>query len=243
MIFLLAFLSILFTGIAFIVTEKNAKYILSGYNTMTEAQRSQFDIKSFIRLFKRFYIFLGLSLFIIGFILTSLIGKDVGMIFLVFYPIVLHFYSISKSAKYFNAVNTKWYKWSYIILGGAMVLVAILMSTGYQESELLFDSQKIKIKGMYGETLAASDIKSIELVNELPEITLRTNGFASGSVLKGYFDIKDKENVKLIINGEQQPIILITSVKGKKIYYSAKTMQNEEIFNELKNNFPGIEYK
>ena len=243
MIFVLASISIIFLLIAFVITEKNARYILSGYNTMSEAQRSQFDIKSYIRFTRRFYIFLGLSLFIVGLMLTHLISEDAGMIFLLFYPIALHFYSISKSAQYFKGSNTKWYKAIYFILGGVMILMAILISSGYRESKMIIDNQKIEITGMYGETLSASDIKSIELNNELPEITLKTNGFASGSVQKGYFDTKDKENVKLIINGNQKPLILIVDQKGKKIYYSAKIKSNEEIFNELKHSFPGIEFK
>jgi alpha-acetolactate decarboxylase len=84
-------------------------------------------------------------------------------------------------------------------------------------------------------------LKTIEIVNELPEITLRTNGFASGNVQKGYFETKSKENVKLIINGDQRPVILITNLRDKKIYYSAKKKSNEDIFKELKKTFPGVE--
>lgn len=238
MIIPLAIISILFITIAFMVTEKNARYILAGYNTMSEAERNAFDINSYISFFRRFYIFLGVSLFVIGVILIYLINENAAIAFLVIYPIVAHFYSISKSVTYYKGVNSKKSKWAYIVLGATLVFVVILFSTGNRESELTFDSQKIEIKGMYGEVLTPDQIKSIELVNELPEIVLRTNGFSSGTVNKGYFDTKSKENVKLIINSDQKPLILITNIKGKKIYYSAKSKPNEEIFNALKNAFP-----
>ena len=42
----------------------------------------------------------------------------------------------------------------------------------------------------------------------------------------------------IFLFGEQEPIILIKNMKGKKIYYSAKSKSNQEIFNELKITFP-----
>ena len=57
-------ISSLFTGIAFIVTESNAKYLLSGYNTMSEKERENFDIKSFVPYFRKFHLVLGSLLFV-----------------------------------------------------------------------------------------------------------------------------------------------------------------------------------
>ena len=62
-------LSSIFIAIAFIVNENNAKYLLSGYNTMSEEERMKFDIKSYIPFFRNFHIFLGISLLIISLIL------------------------------------------------------------------------------------------------------------------------------------------------------------------------------
>ena len=37
--------SLSYIGIAFLVNEKNAKYLLSGYNTMNKQQKDKFDLK------------------------------------------------------------------------------------------------------------------------------------------------------------------------------------------------------
>jgi hypothetical protein len=243
MIIPLAIISSLFVAISFIVTEKNARYILAGYNTMSVAERSAFDLKSYIPFFRKFYIFLGISLFVVGYLLNFLVNANAAGVFLIFYPIVAHFYSISKTTSFYKGGNAKKYKKAFIILGGILLLVTIIFSMGNRENQLTFDSQKIEINGMYGEVLTPDEIKSIELVKELPEITLKTNGYAVGSVQKGYFKTKSGDNVKLIINADHPPFILFTNIKGKKIYYSAKSKSNKEIFNELKNAFPGIEYK
>jgi len=47
MIFIIILLSLLFIVIGFIVTENNAKSLLSGYNTMSEEDRKLFDLKSY----------------------------------------------------------------------------------------------------------------------------------------------------------------------------------------------------
>ncbi|HBK84391.1 MAG TPA: hypothetical protein DDZ41_12505, partial [Flavobacterium sp.] len=51
MIITITLLSLVFIGIAFLVTENNAKYLLSGFNTMSEDERQKFDIKSYIAYF------------------------------------------------------------------------------------------------------------------------------------------------------------------------------------------------
>jgi hypothetical protein len=44
MIYAILGTSLLFVAIGFIVDEKNAKYLLSGYNTMNEEDRQKVDI-------------------------------------------------------------------------------------------------------------------------------------------------------------------------------------------------------
>lgn len=128
--------------------------------------------------------------------------------------------------------------WVIVILVGTLVFVGVLLGYGLKEDKLILESQAILFEGHYGETLTPSDVRSIELVDQLPQITFKTNGFGLGSVRKGYFRTKEKEVVKLILNGDQQPVILFTKTDGKKIYFSARNTSNEGIINELQQIFP-----
>jgi len=49
------FVSVLFWVIAHFLTKENAKYLLSGYNTMSEEERKKFDIEQYLILFKKFF--------------------------------------------------------------------------------------------------------------------------------------------------------------------------------------------
>src|SRR5690606_42083691 len=120
-----------------------------------------------------------------------------------------------------------------IVLGGILVFVIGLLGYGFKKNKLHYDSNNIEFKGSYGETMAQSEIQSIELVGGLPEITSKTNGFALGTIKKGYFKTKNGEIVKLILNSDNMPIILFTMTDGRKIYYAAKNKRSEEHTSEL----------
>jgi len=54
------FISVLISDIIFIafalgLNKENAKYLLSGYNTMSKTERENFDIVNYLILFKKFF--------------------------------------------------------------------------------------------------------------------------------------------------------------------------------------------
>ena len=238
MIYALLALSLLFVAIGFLVTENNAKYLLSGYNTMSEAERKQVDIKSYILFFKKFHLFLGASNLIIGLFLFYLVSKNASGIFLCTYPILAYIYFIWTSGNYSQGPKTSWDKIGIVILTGVLVLVTMLIVWEFKEDKITIQSGEIEIEGDYGEVIAASDIESVNLIHQLPKISIKTNGFALGSVRKGHFNTSDGENVKLVLNSDQVPCILITKKSGEKIYFSAKEQSNQGIFEEMKKVLP-----
>ena len=85
-------LSLVFVAIGFIVTESNAKYLLSGYNSMSEEDRKKVDLHSYLQKFKKFHVGLGLSFLIIGSAILYGIGQHAVGIFIVGYPILAYLY-------------------------------------------------------------------------------------------------------------------------------------------------------
>ena len=236
-------MSLLFVATGFIVSERNAKYTLSDYNLMSEEARKRIDIKSYLSFFRKFHVFLGVTLLILGAVLTYLINQNVGLVFLVVYPILAYTYLVVASSKYSKGLSAKWNKVGIFIMIGTLVSAIGFFGYVFKENKLIYDAQSIEIKRIYGETLSHNQIESIELVNQLPNSTWKMNGFALGSIKKGYFKTENGEIVKLILNSDNKPYILFIKSDGKKIYYSAKKTPNEKIFNEIKQTLPDIEYK
>ena len=47
--------SILFYAIGYFINKDNSKYLLSGYNTMSNEEREKFDIEGYLKIFKPFF--------------------------------------------------------------------------------------------------------------------------------------------------------------------------------------------
>lgn len=235
MIYLLAGMSVLFIAIGFILTENNAKYILSGYNTLSEEDRKKVDIQNYVPYFRRFHLFLGISLFVFGILLNYFVHSNASGIFVAVYPILAYIYFALTSSKFSKELETNNSKYSIVILVGVLIFMVGLLGYGFKENALLLYSQKLIIEGSYGETLPTDQIKSIQLVNELPEISMKMNGFALGTVKKGYFRTTNGEKVKLILNKANKPYLFIAKMNGQKIYFSPQDGWNEKTLEELKN--------
>ncbi|NJK97560.1 MAG: DUF3784 domain-containing protein [Bacteroidales bacterium] len=76
--------------------------------------------------------------------------------------------------------------------------------------------------GMYGFKADWNKIK-VDTVSELPEITMRTNGFQGGGVLKGHFKTRSGEVIKLFIHKNSLPYIRITGEGLKTVYLNFKS--------------------
>ena len=230
-------LSAIFIAIAFFVNENNAKYLLSGYNTMSEVERQNFDIKSYIPYFRNFHIFLGVTLVIISLILLYFVNSDWSGIFLGTYPILAYVFFIWKSNQFTKNKSKKQKVTTYAAMSVMFLLFSVIIyefKSSLKDNEILVDSKKIEITGDYGIEINISNLKSIELIKKLPEISSKTNGFALETIKKGYFRTENDEKVKLLINSKKTPIILLITNDNQKIYYSSKDKSNEEIYNEVK---------
>lgn len=117
-------LSFILFAIAFIITEENAKYLLSGYNTMSDEERQKFDIKSYILFLKKFHIFLGISTFIISLLLLYLVNSDWSGLFLGTYPILSYIYFIWKGSHFLKEPSKQHKVLTYF---GMLVLLVILV--------------------------------------------------------------------------------------------------------------------
>ena len=49
------FVSALFYAIGYYINKENSKYLLSGYNTMSDDERKKFNIEGYLKIFKPFF--------------------------------------------------------------------------------------------------------------------------------------------------------------------------------------------
>lgn len=202
---------------------------------MNEEERCRVNIKPYLSYFRKFHIFLGTSFFLIGLFLLYAVSENAAGIFMGTYPIAAYIYFIFTSSKYsFQPEKKSTGIAAVIVLGSTLFLVILLLVFGFKESKLVILENEILISGMYGETLNYNDILAVHLIDSLPKIKMKSNGFALGEINKGYFKTSDGERIKLLLNSNQKPLLLFTKQNGEKVFFSSKIKSNSDILNDVK---------
>ena len=203
---------------------------------MSIEERQKFDIELYIPYFKKFNLFLGISLFIIATFLLYFVNPDWSAIFLGTYPIISYTFFIWKSYKFYIEKTKKQKFITFIAMSSMLILLTLIIlefNNTLIDNKIEIVNNKLEIHGGYGCEIHIKDIKSITLENKIPEIKSKINGANLNIIKKGYFNTKENEKVKLLINSNKTPILLITTTDEKKIYFSSKEKSNIKIYKEL----------
>ncbi len=116
----------------------------------------------------------------------------------------------------------------------AAIFITTVFYFGMKDPKVIVAHGKFEVKGIYG---FIADIKNLKVdtVSSLPEISMRTNGFAGGGVLKGKFTLTNDEKVLLFARRHSQPFIRIMGSGERTVYISYKDPdQTRTLFNKLK---------
>ncbi len=88
---------------------------------------------------------------------------------------------------------------------------------GIQPNELSISDNRLHISGSYGVEWPLDEITNIELADTIPNVQMRTNGFALANRLKGHFRLEGLGKGKLFLFQNHPPFIYM---KKEKIIYS-----------------------
>ncbi|GAA4815804.1 DUF3784 domain-containing protein [Litoribaculum gwangyangense] len=119
----------LFIAMAYILTESNAKYLLSGYNTMNEEEQKNFDLKRFLPFFKSFHIVLGITTIMVGLILKFLISDFASGLLLAIYPVLAYIYFLQKSNTFYKGKSPITSRIGIVVLCVILVFITIKLLT------------------------------------------------------------------------------------------------------------------
>ncbi|WHZ01254.1 DUF3784 domain-containing protein [Neobacillus sp. YX16] len=149
-----------------------------------------------------------------GFMIIFLMG---GMIYLTKYE-------VPKKRKRSYVISISLF---IVIIGG----ISALSYFSYQGYELVAKEESFEITGMYGDEWNYEDITSIELMEKLPEVTVRTNGVGLPTLSKGHFKVRGYGSSLLYIQKGSSPYIYI-ELKDKKIFINDKDPEQTRLWFE-----------
>ena len=74
------FVSVLYISISYFINQDNAKFLLSGYNTMSEDEKNRFDLINYLKFFRKFMLYVSIYTAIIYFISTIFFNIETSAI-------------------------------------------------------------------------------------------------------------------------------------------------------------------
>lgn len=209
--------------------------LISGYNTLSGKQKENVDIQGLSTFMKKGFIAMGLAI-----IAGSHIFNLLGLSFIANSTVIIVVFSgvlfiLVKSRRFDHNKPAKKTRIEYRVISAIFLFIAGVLIYGIIPTKIIIDQQSIQIKGMYGMDIPISDISKITLKDNIPAITIRTNGFSVGSISKGYYNLAELGNCKLYLHSGNGPYIIILLRNGDKIIINrgtkAKTLED---FNAMK---------
>ncbi|TCI39090.1 MULTISPECIES: DUF3784 domain-containing protein [unclassified Exiguobacterium] len=237
---ILVFAALLMFVLGFAVHKLGWHFLISGYNTMNEADKARVDIKPVARLIGIMCYGIGFIFLIVGLIdwFGLVVPIEPLFIVLILFIVVILWRAQKYDGNIFDDTGR-------LRPGGKkklipIVLVSVLLLTVVpglllwfsQPTEVTLTDTALVIEGSYGQTVPYDEIVDVILTN-VPDVERRTNGAATSSQLTGHFRTTYKEDVLLFINRDATAAIRI-DWSGKPIYLNLETNEaTEQLYEEV----------
>ena len=227
-------IGLFFIGIGFIV--KYQPDLIAGYNTMSYEKKKNVDIAGLSAFMKRVSVILGITI-----ISLSIVAKVTHntVIFSIIIPLMFTGIVVMViMAQRYDHNGRKHKITNYIILGAVFIFTIGMTARHYLPAKEIFDGEKVTYTGSYGFDLSISDIETIEMVDEIPKIKIRTNGVSTGYIRKGWFNLESWGRCRLFMTSNNPPFLIVTKNNGERIIINSREKnRTENIYAQLKEKF------
>lgn len=106
-----------------------------------------------------------------------------------------------------------------------IILIAALIIYLAIPTYYMVTKERLHISGIYGLTIDMRAITSVELIEELPSVSLRTNGIGLGPIKKGFFIVEGLGRCRVLFNGNYSPYLIIRTNNGETIIINHKNKE------------------
>ncbi|MDX9771611.1 MAG: DUF3784 domain-containing protein [Tenuifilaceae bacterium] len=228
--------SVLLMALGFLV--KAFPMLIAGYNTMSSKERAQVDIKGLSSLMRNALVTMGVAI-LLGTYLFERLGMS--MVANAVYPLTIfggaiimvllaQRYNHNHSTTKLTGIRVA--RW--VVSGIMAVTFAVIIVLGIMPHKASINPHYMEIKGMYGVKLYYEGTQAVELADNLPTITKRTNGFSLGGINKGHFKLDGVGDSRLYLRSLNPPFIHITDHMNRKVILNFKSSdETTRVYNQL----------
>jgi len=199
--------------------------MLAGYNTMSAERKKNIDIEGLTRFMRNGLILMGLAIILLYLVLRWIDWSylaNMVIILVVLTGSVILFLTSGK----FDHNPEKKSRSHYIVLGIVLLLLGGVFFYGFMTTKTQINGDMIRFTGLYGKEMHVSEIAEVELMDTIPRIVIRTNGFSLGTVHKGNFRLEEFGKCRLYINSGKGKYVIVTDVEGFRTILRYKNDQD-----------------
>ncbi|MBS4196753.1 DUF3784 domain-containing protein [Lederbergia citri] len=212
-------------GLTYLIVKKKEYSLISGFLNRPKEEQEYLIQNGYIEAVGKilkvsFYLFA--TTFLVG-LLPIPYGFEIGIVlFLIVLLgglIWLQKYEIPQKRK-------KMYWITSSIMAVTVALVGGLTIAGLVDNEVTVSHEAFKISGMYGVEWPIEEIKSVELLDTLPEVITKTNGYASSGQLKGHFQLEEPYGSGLLFVNKKNPPYLYVETNKDFLILNRKNIED-----------------
>lgn len=210
------FLIGLFAFFAYLILNRRAYLFISGFATRPEKEQEQLIENGYPQGVGRLFLIIAAGLLLLmplgmtGFRYTFELQLAYMLLMLFGGLILLSRREVPHKRK--RALRTSVIM-AAVVIGG----ISALLFTGARQPDVTFGDSAMEISGMYGETIPYSDIRSMKLLDDLPEVRYKENGFGFADYAKGRFSVEGHGSSLLFVDTKQSPVLLIETA-GRPVF-------------------------
>lgn len=204
MAILLGWVLLIYGGLTFLIVKKKDYTFISGFSNRPKEEQERLIQSGFIEALGKLLV-MTFFLFVITYVFWLLsvphsleIGFSVFTVALLGGMMWIQRFEVKKKRK-----KMFWITGSISI--GTLLFIVGLNLVGMQENDVRVDETTLTVTGMYGVEWELADIQSVELLEELPEVIMRTNGFSLANYLKGRFRLEKPYGGGLLFIQKKSP--------------------------------------
>jgi hypothetical protein len=137
----------------------------------------------------------------------------------------------------YEAIHThgrRWWRVRVAIVSATFAGLGVVFYVHLQPPALAVTADVFSARsGFYGVEIPLADVTRVTLEDQLPPIERRTNGFAAGDALRGYFRLAGLGRSQLFVNRSRPPFIVIVTGDGPVIVNYADPARTRQLYDQL----------
>lgn len=118
-----------------------------------------------------------------------------------------------------------------IVLGVAVLVgVGVMLAVESRPPRITNGPTSLRVdSAMYDDEIADAEIEQVTLLDTLPPIRSRTNGFALGSLLRGSFELADGRKARIYVDADAPPFVEVRHSDGLLIFNAERADDTRSI--------------